>query len=69
MRQIGEFELPRVRVIGVQLYFSMKDNQFELFIARSERLYVGSSLLKSVSIRKPGGSRQGVIMLKSPIWL
>ena len=27
------------------------------------------SALKSVSIGKPGGSRQGVIILKSPIWL
>ena len=25
--------------------------------------------IKSVSIGKPGGSRQGVIILKSPIWL
>ena len=27
------------------------------------------SAFKSVSIRKPGGTRQEVIMLKSPIWL
>ena len=33
------------------------------------RCNFGCQFLKSVSIRKPGGTRQEVIMLKSPIWL